>query len=175
MQYPVFKPKYLGFADVPDLAWQVYQLCEQSRAAAFADAASDVSRLFIGVRSLKDRLETDTFSTDNTDEIMGVLNKCCRTLRSFPSVIGIYGNTSQRGRAHWNSSSSRNEFYGMETLKADLQGNIELISALNRDLTRYIWLPDGEQLTQTHVLLGTSFIDGVIRQAFHERLNSKAG
>jgi hypothetical protein len=32
----------------------------------------------------------------------------------------------------------------MATLKADLQGNIELISTLNQDLTRYIWLPDGE-------------------------------
>ncbi|KAF7182461.1 hypothetical protein CNMCM7691_002031 [Aspergillus felis] len=124
------------FADIPDLAWQVYQLCEQSQAASFADAASDVSRLFIGVRSLKDRLETDTFSTDNTDEIMEVLNKCCRTLRSFQSVIDIHRNTSQRGRAHWNSSSSREEFYGMESLQADLHGNIELISSLNRDLTR---------------------------------------
>ncbi|KAF7585214.1 hypothetical protein BBP40_011667 [Aspergillus hancockii] len=124
------------FADVPDLAWQVYKLCEQSRAGAFADAASDVSRLFVGVRNLKDRLETDTFSTDNTDKIMEVLNRCCQTLRSFQSVIDIYRNTSQRGRAHWNSSSSREEFYGMETLKADLQGNIELINTLNRDLTR---------------------------------------
>ncbi|PKX99644.1 ankyrin repeat domain-containing protein [Aspergillus novofumigatus IBT 16806] len=124
------------FADVPDLAWQVYQLCEQSQAAAFADAATDVSRLFIGVRSLKDRLETDTFSTDNTDKIMEVLSKCCRTLRSFQSVIDIYRNTPQRGRAHWNSNSSREEFYGMETLKADLQGSIELISTLNQDLTR---------------------------------------
>jgi hypothetical protein len=175
MQYPVFDPRYLGFADVPDLAWQVNQLCEQSRAAAFADAASDVSRLFIGVRSLKDRLETDTFSTDNTDEIMEVLSKCCRTLQSFQSMIDIYPNASHRGRAHWNGSSSREEFYGIETLKADLQGNIELISTLNRDLTRYIWLPDGEQLTQTRIIFRTGFADRVIRQAFHERLNSKDG
>ncbi|KAL4964039.1 uncharacterized protein BDV14DRAFT_209586 [Aspergillus stella-maris] len=125
-----------SFADIPDLAWQVYQLCEQSRSTLFTDAVSDVSRLFIGVRTLKSRLETDTFSTDNTGEIEQVLSKCFHILQSFQSVLDVHQYTPQRSRGHWNNSRLREEFYGLDTLQEDLQGSIESIQTLNRELSK---------------------------------------
>ncbi|KAL4790496.1 hypothetical protein BDV19DRAFT_372146 [Aspergillus venezuelensis] len=125
-----------SFADIPDLAWQVHQLCEQSRLDSFTDAVSDVSRLFIGVRTLKSRLENDTFSTDNTGEIEQVLSKCCHILQSFQSVLDVHQYTPQRNRGHWNNRRLWEELYGLDTLKEDLQGSIESIQTLNRELSK---------------------------------------
>ena len=60
------------FSDLPDLAWQVYQLCEQSPSDSLTEGASDVSRLYVGLRSLRDRLLRDTFSANKTKEIQSL-------------------------------------------------------------------------------------------------------
>lgn len=122
------------FSDLPELAWQVYRLCEQSSSDPVTGIASDVSRLYVGLRSLQDRLLTDTFSANRTKEIHNLLNDCYRTLMGLDSMIQ---STSRNGQTPWNNPSNEN-FYGLKQIKSDLESNISTINALSRNLSRCV-------------------------------------
>ncbi|RJE17496.1 Ankyrin repeat protein [Aspergillus sclerotialis] len=103
--------------NAPELAWQVYRLCERSSLAAFAEAATDVASMYMGLRMLKDRLETDTYSFSNTDGIRTVLQDCCKTLDGLHSTLNVYQSMPQSSRAPWNNVSSYEDFYGLKQLR----------------------------------------------------------
>lgn len=127
----------IDFSDVPELAWHVYRLCEQSSLDLFAETAVDVSRLYIGLRSLKDRPQTDTFSANRTEEIRHFLNDSVQTLQGLESAIGVYQSTSSNLQAHWNNPNNE-RFYGLEQLKSNLESNVSKVDALNRSLSKCV-------------------------------------
>ena len=99
-----------------------------------AGAASDVSRLYVGLRSLQDRLLTDTFSADRTKEIHNLLNDCYRTLTGLDSMIL---STSQNGQTPWKNPGNE-KFYGLAQIKSDIERNISTINALSQNLSRCV-------------------------------------
>lgn len=141
-----------GFAGVPDLAWQLYRSCERSPSPAFVEVAPDVSSLYIGLRGLQERLETDTYSADDRGEIQLLFRKSCETLQRLESILTRYQRTPLRGRAHWGNSHSYENFYGIQQLRSDLQLNVSMVGELNQSLSRSVLycialLPDLNPLT----------------------------
>lgn len=128
----------IDFTGVPDLAWQLYRSCERSSSPAFTEVAPDVSNLYIGLRGLQDRLETDTYSVDDRGEIQLLFRNSCETLQHLESVLARYQRMPLRDRAHWGNSQSYGNFFGIQQLRSDLQSNVSMVGELNRSLSRFV-------------------------------------
>ncbi|PGH02850.1 hypothetical protein AJ80_08800 [Polytolypa hystricis UAMH7299] len=123
----------ITLSSVPELAWEVYRLCERASSSALAEIASDVSNLHVALRTIKDRLETDTYSTDYRYRVENLLSDCCQTLQGLASVVKSHGAVSFRARQHLIHSSP--DIYGLKQWRAKLASNLSTTERLNQDLT----------------------------------------
>lgn len=94
--------------------------------------------MYLGLRILRDRLETDTYSSSNADEIQTLLQDCCRTLENFQSTLDVYQSMPQNSRAQWDNVRSYEEFYGLKELRSNIQSNISRLTLLNKKIARCV-------------------------------------
>lgn len=108
-------------------------MCENSSASQdFRKISSHVSNLYLALRTMVDKLESDTFSVDCKKQIQDHMKSNFEALYKLQSMLEAYGALPHRSRETWNRL--RYEAHEISQVSIDLQSNIDAAKEINHQL-----------------------------------------